>query len=140
LSRLEIGGVHGGEPAGSEFGHVPRVGRALSLCSWGGAALHVREIASGDIRVWHPDGSYFGRLIPDAAHTIDAPSGAVFGLSGVYLADSVAGRLRVDPHRLKLTPDKARYPLDAFDSPGPLSRLEAKRVQPAPRPDTSRRA
>jgi hypothetical protein len=84
MARVEIGG------AGS-FG----------LRGWTGEYFQARALRPGDYRVWRPDGSYLGRLIPDDTHTLDAASGIVFDPNGHYVADVSGGRVRVDLVRLR---------------------------------------
>ena len=72
---------------------------AVTLRGWTGEFLQVREIEDGTYGLWHPDGAYFGRLVPDAAPAGGRVSGTVFGPTGLYLADAAGGRLRVDPRR-----------------------------------------
>jgi hypothetical protein len=93
---------------------------------WTGEFFQTREVVAGDYRLWHPDGSYYGRLIPDAAHTQDLASGTVFGPTGLYLADVTRGRLRVEPLRRRARAVAEGYPAEAFDPPGNLGSVERR--------------
>lgn len=90
----------------------------LVLRGWTGEFFQACELTPGDLRLWHPDGTYYGRLIPDDAHTAELPSGTVFGPTGMYLADASRGRLRVDPRRRQARAMSAGYGPDELRSPG----------------------
>lgn len=92
---------------------------------WTGEFFQSRELTEGDLRLWHPDGSYYGRLIPDAQHTETLASGTVYGPGGLYLADTRRGRLHVDPLRLRA---RASHPwsADEFASPGNLAPVDRR--------------
>jgi hypothetical protein len=94
---------------------------AMSVRGWTGEFFQTRELEPGDYRLWHPDGSYFGRLIPDATHAEVLASGTVFGPTGLYLADVRRGRLRVEPLRRRARAVAEGYPAEEFDSPGNLA-------------------
>lgn len=74
-------------------------GSRLVLRGWTGEFFQIRELDAGDLRLWQPDGTYYGRLITDDDHTDALASGTVFGPTGLYLANAVRGRLRVNPLR-----------------------------------------
>jgi hypothetical protein len=93
---------------------------SLVLRGWTGEFFQARELAPGDLRLWHPDGTYYGRLIPDHAHTDEAASGTVFGPTGLYLSDASRGRLRVDPRRRQARAAAADCGADDLESPGDL--------------------
>jgi hypothetical protein len=98
----------------------------LVLRGWTGEFFQARELAPGDLRLWHPDGTYYGRLITDDAHTNDAASGTVFGPTGLYLADASRGRLRVDPRRRQARAVAACYSPEDLASPGNLEPTERR--------------
>lgn len=99
---------------------------SLVLRAWTGEFFQAREVAPDDLRLWHPDGTYFGRLIPDDAHTEEVASGTVFGPSGLYLADASRGRLRVDPRRRQARAISAGYLAGDLESPGDLEPTERR--------------
>lgn len=111
--------------AGADINATEDAEHMLVLRGWTGEFLQVREVEDGDYRLWHPDGSYFGRLIPDARHSADALSGTVFGPTGLYLADAVRGRLRVDPERRRARAS-AGVQETAFAPPGDLAPVERR--------------
>jgi hypothetical protein len=94
---------------------------AVALRGWTGEFFQTHELEEGDIRLWHPDGSYYGRLIPDAEHTEQLASGTVYGPTGLYLADARRGRLRVDPLRRRARATADGFSKDEFASPGNLA-------------------
>ena len=100
--------------------------RTFVLRGWTGEFLQAREVEDGDYRLWHPDGSYFGRLVPDADHSADVASGTVFGPTGLYLADAARGRLRIDPARRRVRASADGYDEAAFASPGDLAPVERR--------------
>jgi hypothetical protein len=103
-----------------------RAAHTLVLRGWTGEFLQAHEVGDGDYRLWHPDGSYFGRLIPDAEHSAGVASGTVFGPTGLYLADAVRGRLRIDPSRRRVRGSADGYDETAFASPGDLAPVERR--------------
>ena len=105
---------------------IQTAGSQLVLRAWTGEFFQTREVAPGDFRLWHPDGDYFGRLIPDAAHTDEVPSGVVYGPTGEYLADAVKGRLRVNPLRRQAGARAAGYAASDWASPGALEPVDRR--------------
>jgi hypothetical protein len=109
--------------------HVPALSSRgadsrLVLRGWTGEFFQIRELDAGDLRLWHPDGSYYGRLITDDDHTDAVASGTVFGPSGLYLANAVRGRLRVNPLRRHARSAVAGLDDLDFASPGDLAPVE----------------
>jgi hypothetical protein len=105
----------------------------LALRGWTGEYLQVRVLAAGDCRVWHADGRYLGLLVPDPSAP-NGLAGALFGIDGLYLADSSAGRLTVDMPRRRAGRPAAGDPA-LFVSPGdiePTDRRWPRREQPQP--------
>ena len=98
----------------------------LVLRGWTGEFLQIRRIGEDDYRLWHPDGSYFGRLIPDGLHRDDSISGTVFGPTGIYLADAEDGRLHVDALRRRARATATGIDPVAFASPGSLEPVERR--------------
>jgi hypothetical protein len=98
----------------------------LVLRGWTGEFFQAREIGPGDLRLWHPDGTYYGRLVTDDAHTDDVASGSVFGPTGLYLADASRGRLRVDSRRRQARATADGYSADELASPGDLEPTERR--------------
>ena len=94
------------------------------LRGWTGEFFQARELGPGDLRLWHPDGSYYGRLIPDEAHTDEVASGVVYGPTGLYLADAQKGRLRVNALRRQARATSGRFSRLDFTSPGNLEPVE----------------
>lgn len=78
------------------------------------------------LRLWHPDGTYYGRLITDTPHTDELASGTVYGPTGLYLADASRGRLRVDPRRRQARAASAGYSAEDLESPGNLEPTERR--------------
>jgi hypothetical protein len=110
-------------------------GLLLVLRGWTGEFLQIRQVADGDYRLWHPDGSYFGRLIPDELHRDESISGTVFGPTGIYLADAKDGRLHVDTLRRRARATATVIDPGEFESPGslkPVERRWPRRSSPAP--------
>jgi hypothetical protein len=107
-------------PASSSREAEPR----LVLRGWTGEFFQIRELDAGDLRLWHPDGSYYGRLITDDAHTDALASGTVFGPTGLYLANAVRGRLRVNPLRRHARSAAEGVAGLDFASPGNLAPIE----------------
>ena len=109
----------------------------LALRGWTGDYLQVRLVGEDDYRVWHADGRYLGRLIPDAT-AADPLEGIVFGPDGGYVADARRGKLAIDPRRRRAT--RTTGDAAAFASPGdlePTERRWPRREQPlqaTPRP------
>jgi hypothetical protein len=101
-------------------------GCELVLRGWTGEFFQTRELAEGDLRLWHPDGSYYGRLIPDGSHTDASASGTVYGPAGLYLADAQRGRLRVDPLRRRARAVAEHLGEDEFASPGNLAAVDRR--------------
>jgi hypothetical protein len=101
-------------------------GSAITVRGWTGEYLQTRRLADGDYGLWHPDGEYFGRLVPDAEQTCEQVSGTVFGPTGLYLADAAGGRLRVDPRRRRARATAVEQDEDAFASPGNLAPVERR--------------
>jgi hypothetical protein len=99
---------------------------AVVLRGWTGEFFQTRELDHGDLRLWHPDGSYFGRLIPDAGTTDAVASGTVYGPAGIYLADARRGRLRVDPLRRRARAGADGFSDDEFASPGNLAPIDRR--------------
>jgi hypothetical protein len=95
----------------------------LALRGWTGEYLQVRQIATGDCRIWHADGRYLGLLV--TASTADPLEGVVYGHDGTYLADAAAGRLTVDVARRRAG---RRAPTDpsAYASPGDIDPTERR--------------
>jgi hypothetical protein len=96
----------------------------IVLRGWTGEFFQARELAAGDLRLWHPDGTYYGRLITDDVHTDEMGSGTVYGPTGLYLADASRGRLRVDPRRRQARGVSAGYSAEDLESPGNLEATE----------------
>jgi hypothetical protein len=118
--------LHRGAPLADPALDPDGADSALVLRGWTGEYLQVREIDEGDVRLWHPDGSYFGRLVPTARRRHDPASGTVFGPSGLYLADAVNGRLRIDPARRRARVSTPELDEAAFASPGDLEPVERR--------------
>jgi hypothetical protein len=93
---------------------------------WTGEFFQTRELTPGDLRLWQPDGTYYGRLITDHAHTDEAASGTVYGPAGQYLADASRGRLRVDPRKRQARGVAAGYARGGLESPGKLEPTERR--------------
>ncbi|MDX6573753.1 MAG: hypothetical protein QOC86_2909 [Gaiellales bacterium] len=110
-------------PSHTEIADAPST---LVLRGWTGEFFQIRELAQGDLRLWHPDGTYYGRLITDDAHTDEAASGTVYGPSGLYLADASRGRLRVDARRCQARGATAGYSTEDLESPGDLEPTERR--------------
>jgi hypothetical protein len=98
----------------------------LALRGWTGEFLQARTLDENDLRVWHSDGSYLGRLVPDDEHTDEAVSGTVFGPGGEYLADARRGRLRVDPLRRRRNGRADGLTEQELESPGELGAVERR--------------
>jgi hypothetical protein len=98
----------------------------LAVRGWTGEFFQTRELAHGDFRLWHPDGAYFGRLIPDADQVDDVASGTVYGPTGQYLADVTRGRLRVETLRRRAQAVAEGYAAEEFESPGNLAAVERR--------------
>jgi hypothetical protein len=96
------------------------------LRGWTGEFFQAREVAPGDLRLWHPDGSYYGRLIPDDAHSNEIASGIVYAPSGLYLANAVKGRLRVNPLRRQARADGDGLADLDWESPGDLEPVDRR--------------
>jgi hypothetical protein len=94
------------------------------LRGWTGEFLQARELAPGDLRLWHADGTYFGRLIADEAHSDEVASGVVYGPTGLYLADAVRGRLRVNALRRQVRAAAAGFSETDWASPGTLEPVD----------------
>lgn len=93
---------------------------------WTGEFFQTRELGYGDYRLWHPDGTYYGRLIPDASQSDDVASGTVYGPTGLYLADVTRGRLRVDALRHRARAVAEGYAPGEFESAGTLTAVERR--------------
>ena len=104
----------------------PGTGSPITLRGWTGEFLQTRRLEDGDYGLWHPDGAYFGRLVPDAEQAGDQVSGTVFGPTGAYLADAAGGRLRVDTRRRRARATTVEQDEDAFASPGDLAPIERR--------------
>jgi hypothetical protein len=98
----------------------------LVLRGWTGEFLQAREVEPGDYRLWHPDGTYFGRLVTDELHTDEIASGTVYGPTGLYLADALKGRLRVNPRRRQARVGAEGYTEEAYASPGSLPAVDRR--------------
>jgi hypothetical protein len=111
-----------------EADHQVEIGNPceLTLRGWTGEFLQVRELDAGDYRLWHPDGSYCGRFVPDAAFAETTVSGTVDGPTGLYLADVVRGRLRVDAMRRRANAMGDGLPLEELESPGELPSVDRR--------------
>ena len=96
------------------------------LRGWTGEFFQARELGPGDLRLWHPDGSYYGRLVADDAHTDEVASGVVYGPTGLYLADAAKGRLRVNSLRREARATTGRLSSLDFTSPGSLEPVERR--------------
>ncbi|MEO9175617.1 MAG: hypothetical protein ABI317_08895 [Gaiellales bacterium] len=101
-------------------------GVALTLRGWTREFLQARRLGEGDYRLWHPDGTYFGRLVTDDAHTDESASGTVFGPAGAYLADASEGRLRVNPLKRRTTAWGLGLSEQDLESPGALPPVERR--------------
>lgn len=101
-------------------------GPPLVLRGWTGEFLQIRRVADGDYRLWHPDGLYFGRLIPDELHRDESISGTVFGPTGIYLADAKDGRLHVNALRRRARAMETEIDVGEFESPGNLEPVERR--------------
>ncbi|HEY1480485.1 MAG TPA: hypothetical protein VGF46_10665 [Gaiellales bacterium] len=100
--------------------------RVLTLRGWTGEYLQARELEDGDFRLWHPDGSYCGRLVPGGPQEGDTPSGTVYGPTGLYLADAQDGRLHVDLRRRRARATAQGIPANELASPGELPAVERR--------------
>jgi hypothetical protein len=98
---------------------------------WMGEFLQGRRLDEGDYRLWHSDGAYFGRLIPDDLHRDESASGTVFGPTGIYLADAKDGRLHVDAPRRRARATAAGFDPGDFESPGSLAPVERRWHRPS---------
>jgi hypothetical protein len=100
--------------------------RSFVLRGWTGEFFQTRALGEGDLRLWHPDGSYYGRLLPDDDHTDAVASGTVYGPTGLYLADARRGRLRVDPLRRRARAAAHGLGEDEFTAPGNLAAVDRR--------------
>jgi hypothetical protein len=98
----------------------------VAVRGWTGEFFQTRELSHGDYRLWHPDGTYYGRLLPDADHADDVASGTVYGPTGLYLADVTRGKLRVDALRRRARAVAVGYAVEEFESPGNLAAVERR--------------
>jgi hypothetical protein len=118
--------LHRGAPLAEPALEPDHADAALVLRGWTGEYLQTREIEPGDVRLWHPDGSYFGRLVLSRRRSDDPTGGTVFGPTGLYLADALHGRLRVDPARRRARAFTDLHEEAAFASPGDLDPVERR--------------
>jgi hypothetical protein len=101
-------------------------GEELTLRGWTREFLQARRFGDGDYRLWHADGTYFGRLVPDEDHTDEAGSGTVFGPTGLYLADASGGRLHVNPLKRRMLAWSLGLTEEDLESPGTLPPVERR--------------
>ncbi len=64
--------------------------------------------------------------MPDELHTDEVASGIVYGPTGLYVAEAIDGRLRVNTLRRRSRMTVEGYAEDAYASPGSLAAVERR--------------